>query len=154
MNISPITTLNFGEQFKTKDVISFISHYPLSGYSKEKEEKFFSFLTQNISEDIFEKSKESDFCKDYFKIALKMSCIDEIVKQNEKLQEIEETCNDYFCTTKKDYKKINDWVQQQIKRIGSKVDIEPIAEDRNFEFKKKLDENYTTVEECFDYLFS
>lgn len=133
---------NFGEKFKTKDVLSFISGYPISNNTGEQriEERIIKSMTGiDINGDSFKKAVSSDITMG--EIVLQSKCIEELGNQNSILKEADATADDIFCKVSKDKNAIKQWTNKIIKKAGTEVDIQPFKfsyDDLRSEYHKLL----------------
>lgn len=142
------SNMHFNAQFKTKEILSFITQYPLEkGFYGKEEDALIEFMTGlNLqNKDYFKKVYQNpNYDTNISKLALESVCIEEMVKQNPVLKDANETCDAVFAKIKKDKSEIGDWLNLQIKKIGKTVNIEPFKCNR-----QKLAQNYKELEKIF-----
>ena len=98
--------INFGEKFKTKDILSFISGYPISRKSGtiETDKKIIKSMTGiDVNSDSFKKTGLSNSLGE---IVLQTKGIEEMGKQNPLLKKADESADDIFIKVPKDKKEI------------------------------------------------
>ena len=117
--------INFGENFKKKDILSFISGYPISRKSGtiETDKKIIKSMTGiDVNSDSFKKTGLSNTLGE---IVLQTKCIEEMGKQNPLLKKADESADDIFIKVPKDKKEIKKWADTYTKAIGEEIDIKP-----------------------------
>lgn len=117
--------INFGEKFKTKDVLSFISGYPISRKSGtiETDKKIIKSMTGiDINSDSF---KKTDLSNTLGEIILQTKCIEEMGKQYPILKKADESADDIFIKVPKNQQEIKEWADTYTKAIGEEIDIKP-----------------------------
>ena len=118
--------INFGEKFRTKDVLSFIAGYPVAKDSGKPqiEEKIIKYMTGiDIKSDSFKKAVSSN--ETIGEIVLHAKCIEEMGKQNPVLKEADERADDIFIKVPKNQQEIKEWTNTFTKAIGEEIDIKP-----------------------------
>lgn len=136
--------INFGEKFKTEEVLSFMMGYPVT-------KKFDPTIRPRIIKSMTNLDIKSDsFIKNFNQRTLGIeeiiedTCSQEIIKQNPTLKKAYESGKDIFYTTEKDPSKIDKWKKQQIKLLGKEIDLKS--------FEISIDDIKKDYEEFLNFL--
>ena len=148
MKISSISVnnINFGNKYKTADVLRFVT-----GYNFHKQNTDFEFFKSLTGIDLFSSPVYNEMAKKYSNFSAYMGVHDvsseEIFRQCPKVKESIDTF-DASLHLKKGRQAQNQWLDEQIKKLGKYLDLSPFKPDEE-KIKKSAEETDEMLKNLF-----